>query len=204
MNILGDALKQALNKNRGLAEHFIIDHAKNVKGCINFGIADGDMFKQMVKVLKKDTLLEVIKNQNLKSSCQKYVTRKNTSLTLHEMEILFSLNEADISNAMVSKMTKASSSLIHENGYQLLKMCLENQWIKSFKALAKEKDPSIVFTTNSSGDSIVHDVLKSENISLLQFLLECHPNLAKHQTSSKKNIIHEALELIQNGKLRLR
>ena len=83
-------------------------------------------------------------------------------------------------------------------------MCLENQWIKSFKALAKEKDPSIVFTTNSSGDSIVHDVLKSENISLLQFLLERHPNLAKHQTSSKKNIIHEALELIQNGKLRLR
>ena len=113
------------------------------------------------------------------------------------MELLFSLNEADISNATVSKM----SSLMHENGYQLLKMCLKNQWINSFKALAKPKDPPIVFTTNASGDSIVHDVLKSENISLLKFLLECHPNLAKHQTSSKKNIIHEALELIQNGKL---
>ena len=96
INILDDALKQALNKNRGLVEHFIIDHAKNVKGCINFGIADGDMFKQMVKVLKKDTLLEVIKNQNLKSSCQKYVTRKNiqkeTWKVICDLQCLFQLH----------------------------------------------------------------------------------------------------------------
>ena len=157
------------------------------------------MFKQLVGVLKDDPLLKVIKKQ--KNACQKYVTRKDTSHSLQEMEILFSLNETDISNAMVKKMTKADhvSPLIYENGYQLLKMCLENQWINSFKALVT--DSKIVFATNSSGDSIVHDVMESENISLLKFLLECHPTLVKHQTNSKKNIMHEALKLIQNGKL---
>ena len=156
------------------------------------------MFKQLVEVLNEDRLLEILKQE--KNACQNYVTRENTSHSLQEMKILFSLNEADISNAMVTKMTKASSRLIHENGYQLLNMCLQNQWINSFKALAKPKDPSIVFATNSAGDSIVHDIIKLEDIALLKYLLELHPTLAKYQPNSKKNnIIYEALKLIQTS-----
>ena len=64
----------------------------------------------------------------------------------------------------------------------------------AFEILSKEKD--IVEATNSSGDSILHDLMESKNINDMAFLLKIHPSLVMHKTRTKKNVIVEAINLI--------